>query len=75
MVNKKVVVSKINAVGAIRQNSLSAKSSDQTGLGITTAISCSLEFDNKTTYMQEKIWSLSLNDYLYPPYVECDYVV
>jgi hypothetical protein len=36
---------------------------------------CSYDNDNVTTYVQKKEWVINLNDYLFPPYVECEYVM
>jgi hypothetical protein len=38
-------------------------------------ILCSEVSDNKTTYVQKKEWDIALQQYKYPPYVDCDYVL
>ncbi len=72
---KKTVVSKINAVGAMRQNVQSTKTIDTFSGRALRRIYCSIDNDNVTTYVQKKEWVISLNDYLFPPYVECEYVI
>lgn len=39
------------------------------------ALSCSELSDNKTTYVQKKEWIKEIDNYRYPPYVDCDYVL
>lgn len=72
---KKTVVSKINLIGAIRQNISSFKTIDKASGRALNPPYCSLEHDNVTTYVQNKLWDTTINDYQFPPYVECDYVV
>lgn len=38
------------------------------------SIYCSELSDNKTTYVQEKVFDNITNTFIYPPYVECSYV-
>jgi hypothetical protein len=72
---KKTVVSKINATGAMRQNIGATKTIDKASGRALRRIYCSIDNDNVTTYVQKKEWVISLNDFLFPPYVECNYVV
>lgn len=37
-------------------------------------IFCDERGDNKTTYVRKKIFSQKKQDWVYPKYVECDYV-
>jgi hypothetical protein len=74
MVSKKIIVSKINAIGAMRQNLKSLKTTDQPSGNALRKIFCSKDNDNVTTYVQKKEWVISLNDFLFPPYVDCEYV-
>jgi hypothetical protein len=77
----KTIYSKINSVGAIRYNKPSSKffdkscGCDEKITDNTKKNSCSRDNDSITTYMQKKTWVIALNDYLFPPYVECEYVV
>jgi hypothetical protein len=77
MSNKKIIITKINAIGALRQNIpslLSSPTNDQfSGRGLKRPY-CSYDNDNVTSYVQKKEWDIALNDYLFPPYVECEYV-
>lgn len=74
MASKKVVISRINTAGSIRQFKTTDKSLDTFDGKSLKAVLCDSENDNKTTYVQKKIWSVTLNDYLFPPYVDCEYV-
>ena len=38
------------------------------------AIKCSPESDGTTTYVQKKEWVEVIENYQYPPYVDCEYV-
>jgi hypothetical protein len=38
------------------------------------AIKCSPESDGTTTYVQKKEWVEAIENYQYPPYVDCEYV-
>lgn len=40
-----------------------------------STIACSNLSDNKTTYVQKKVWNIEMKNFIYPPYVECDYVI
>jgi hypothetical protein len=71
---KKTIVSKINAIGAMRQNKTNLKTIDKPSERALRQIYCSIDNDNITTYVQKKEWVITLNDYLFPPYVECEYV-
>ena len=73
--NKKTIVSKINAIGAMRENIKSTKTIDKPNGRALRKIYCSIDNDSVTTYVQKKSWVVTLNDYLFPPYVECEYVV
>ena len=74
MANKKTVISKINATGAMRQSKSGIKTNDKISGRALKKAYCSIDNDNITTYVQKKEWVISLNDYLFPPYVECEYV-
>jgi hypothetical protein len=74
MAIKKTVFSKINVIGSVRQSVTTNKTLDSVGES-GREISCSIDNDNKTTYVQQKEWDIELNDFKFPPYVECDYVV
>ena len=78
MATKKIVASKINAIGAMRQFKTDGKSKglfDQISDKALKKPYCSIDSDNITTYVQKREWVINLNDYLYPPYVECEYVM
>ena len=36
---------------------------------------CSETSDNKTTYVQQKVWDESKKAIVFPPYAECGYVI
>jgi hypothetical protein len=38
------------------------------------AIKCSPESDGTTTYVQKKEWDENVENYKFPPYVDCEYV-
>jgi hypothetical protein len=38
------------------------------------ALKCSELSDNKTSYVQKREWDIAVQNYRYPPYVDCDYV-
>jgi hypothetical protein len=38
------------------------------------SIKCSKESDGTTTYVQKKEWDEAVENYKFPPYVECEYV-
>lgn len=38
------------------------------------AIKCSPESDGTTTYVQKKEWVEAVENYNFPPYVDCEYV-
>ena len=38
------------------------------------AIKCSPESDGTTTYVQKKEWNEDVENYKFPPYVNCEYV-
>jgi len=38
------------------------------------AIKCSIESDGTTTYVQKKEWDQNVENYKFPPFVECEYV-
>lgn len=73
--NKKIVVSKINTIGSMRQNIGTNKTLDKPSGRALRRIYCSIDNDNLTTYVQDKVWVITLNDFLFPPYVECEYVI
>jgi len=73
MVKNKTVITKIVTPGAMRQ---SVRKDDFTQRidKRATKIACSAESDGVTTYVQLKEWDIETQNYLYPPYVECEYV-
>jgi hypothetical protein len=73
--NKKTVISRINSIGAMRQNITGVQVNDKISGRALKKAYCSIDNDSITTYVQKKEWVISLNDYLFPPYVECEYVV
>jgi hypothetical protein len=74
MATKRVVISKINGTGVVRQNTTSKVYKDQIE-NKSKAFSCSIDSDSLTSYVQKKEWVITKSDYLYPPYVECEYVI
>lgn len=38
------------------------------------SIKCSPESDGTTTYVQKKEWAVDIENYKFPPYVDCEYV-
>jgi hypothetical protein len=73
--SNRIVVSKIRATGSMRSALPNTKTRDQIdGRALKNAY-CSYDNDNITTYVQKKEWVINLNDYLFPPYVECEYVM
>lgn len=38
-------------------------------------LKCTEITDNKTTYTQKKIWDDINEEFIFPPYAECDYVI
>lgn len=75
MRSKRVIISRIDGVGVMRKNQPSVKSNDKISGDSLAAIVCNLFYDNKTTYMQKKEWNATNQEYEFPPYAECDYVV
>jgi hypothetical protein len=75
MAAKRVVISKINGTGVVRQNTTSKVFKDRFEGKLLNEPSCSIDSDNLTTYVQIREWVIDKNDYLYPPYVECEYVI
>lgn len=78
MATKKIVGSKMNGIGVMRQFKTDGKTkgiSDQISGKALKKAYCSIDNDNITTYVQKRLWVINLNDYLYPPYVECEYVM
>jgi hypothetical protein len=73
MAYKRIIISKINAVGAVR-NATTKTFKDQVE-NKSKPFSCSIDSDSLTSYVQKKEWVITKSDYLYPPYVECDYVI
>ena len=74
--NKRILISKINSVGSMRNNSSFSKRSDNISGNSLNANRpyCSIDNDNITTYVQKKVWVVEKSIYQYPPYVECEYV-
>lgn len=78
MANKKVVISKINSVGSVRnfktRNKIAGAPNQIDGRALEDNY-CSEDNDSITTYVQLKNWSVELTKYIYPPYVDCEYVI
>ena len=72
---KKIVISRINSIGVMRQATPNRKVIDKISDRALKKVYCSIDNDSVTTYVQKKEWVISLSDYLFPPYVECEYVV
>ncbi len=58
----------------MRQNVGSVKTTNKISDRALKKAYQSIDNDNITTYVQKKIWIVGLNDYLFPPYVEPNYV-
>lgn len=71
---KKIIVSKINEISSLRRNIPLSKNIDKPSGDSLNVVKCSETSDNLTTYVQDKIWSIELNNFIYPPYAECEYV-
>jgi hypothetical protein len=74
MANKRVIISKINGTGVVR-NATTKVFKDRFEGKLITELSCSIDSDSITTYVQNKTWNVQKSDYQYPPYVECEYVI
>jgi hypothetical protein len=72
--NNRIVISRIRATGSVRMTTPTTKTIDQVDGRALKKAYCSYDNDNITTYVQKKEWAINLNDYLFPPYVECEYV-
>ena len=72
---KRIVISRIKATGSMRSALPNTKSIDNIDGRALKKNYCSYDNDNVTTYVQKKEWVINLNDYLFPPYVECEYVM
>ena len=72
---KRIVISRIRATGSMRSALPNTKSIDNIDGRALKKNYCSYDNDNVTTYVQKKEWVINLNDYLFPPYVECEYVM
>ena len=72
---KRIVISRIKATGSMRSALPNTKSIDNIDGRALKKNYCSYDNDNVTTYVQKKEWVITLNDYLFPPYVECEYVM
>ena len=75
MAGKKILISKINGTGVVRQNTTSKVFKDRVEGKLFNEPSCSIESDSLTSYVQRKEWVIEKSDYLIPPYVECEYVL
>ena len=73
--NKRIVISRIRATGSMRSALPNTKTIDQKDGRALKKGYCSYDNDSITTYVQKKEWVINLNDYLFPPYVECEYVM
>jgi len=73
MNKRRIVITKINTVGAMRNNVQYTKNEDRIDGTSLSRVYCSIDHDNLTTYMRKEVWDLT--KYKYPPYVQCDYVV
>lgn len=70
-----ILISKQNGIGVVLQNPNFSKNVDPTSGKSLNYPSCSDISDNLTTYVLKSTWVTALNNYLFPPYVECEYVV
>lgn len=68
---KRIVISKNNEISSVRDFITPNKNLDN--IKSNNLLYCSLDFDNITTYVSKQIWVE--NQYQYPPYVQCEYVV
>jgi hypothetical protein len=73
MAGRRIVITKINTVGSMRNNAAFTKNKDRIDGGALNSVYCSIDHDNLTTYMRKEVWDLT--KYKYPPYVQCDYVI
>ena len=74
--NKRVVISRDNYTGSMRKTIAFNKSENRISgneLNIGKPY-CSIDNDNITTYVQKQVWGNRIFRYIYPPYVECEYV-
>lgn len=75
--SSRISISRVNGSPTVRfVNTLVNKNkSENNGKAVEMlAIYCSELSDNKTTYVQKKVWTKEIKNYLYPPYVDCGYV-
>jgi hypothetical protein len=74
-ITNKIIISKANEIGSLRNMGSGDNKTTKIGGKVIKHIYCSYDNDSVTTYVQQKEWIPTLNDYLYPPYVECEYVL
>jgi hypothetical protein len=70
----KITTSKDDGIGVVRQSVDFTKSVDPRSGSSLNIPKCSYESDNVTTYVLKSVWSTALNNFIFPPYVECEYV-
>ena len=74
MINNKIIISRINAVSALRNRTPGLTKTEGGRVNAADIPYCSYEHDNLTTYVRKKEWVIELNAFIFPPYVECFYV-
>lgn len=74
--NRKTVITKINTIGAMRRFTPKGRTEGivNTQLKNPRNLICSDIHDPFTTYVRKLVWNNISKDYLFPPYVECEYV-
>ena len=74
--NGRIIITRDNIAGASRNIVPSYKRGfdDTFGSNANKTPSCSLISDEITTYVSNKVWDTNLQNFIYPPYVECEYV-
>jgi len=72
-----VLISKVNSVGYVNKNTPTnvGKSRDKISGKLEPKGVCDETNDPVTTYVMKKEWVIALQNYIYIPYVECDYVI
>lgn len=73
--SNKIIISRIDGIGVARKIVTSGKTKGIVDR-FTNALTnyCSDISDNTVTYMRKKVWDDDISDFLFPPYVECEYV-
>lgn len=68
-----ILTSKQDGIGVVNQNAPYNKVVREQK-GTLNLPRCSYESDSVTTYVLKSVWHQELNSFLFPPYVECEYV-